>query len=128
MGSGKCVWALVGALFLVSACGNMANDLNPSGQDKRVPAAPGTPGSSVEQKAPDFTLLDTQGNEVTLSSVVTTTGVKGVVLYFTMWCPVCNTHMNDMWTGVIPLHPDVRFYAVDYVSGSVAAALQAQID
>ncbi len=105
----------------------MMNDLVPSGSDKRPPVVPGTTGPLVGQNAPDFTLSDTLGNSVTLSSVVTTTGVKGAVLYFTMWCPICDTHMSAMRSGIIPVYPDVRFFAVDYVSGSVADARNAEV-
>ncbi len=127
MGSVSRCSLLIAIVFLLGGCGNMMYDLAPSG-DNRVPTAmPGTTGPAVGQNAPDFTLSDTLGNSVTLSSVVTTTGVRGVVLYFTMWCPVCDIHMSDMRSNVIPLHPDVRFFAVDYVSGSVAASREAEI-
>jgi len=114
-------------VFLLGGCGNMMNDLYPSGDNKVPPALPGTTGPAMGQNAPDFTLSDTLGNSVTLSSVVTNTGVRGVVLYFTMWCPVCDTHMSAMRSGFIPQNPDVRFFAVDYVSGSVSAARAAEI-
>ena len=119
---------LLSVVLLLSGCGNMMNDLNPSGADKRTPIAAGTTGPAVGQFAPDFTLSDTLGNSVTLSSVVTTTGVRGAVLYFTMWCPVCDTHMSAMRSTFIPQNPDVRFFAVDYVSGSVAAAHSAELE
>jgi peroxiredoxin len=119
--------ALLITVFLLGGCGNMMNDLYPSGDNKVPPAMPGTIGPAVGQNAPDFTLSDTLGNSVTLSSVVTSTGVRGVVLYFTMWCPVCDTHMSAMRSGFIPQNPDVRFFAVDYVSGSVSAARASEI-
>jgi peroxiredoxin len=99
-------WTLV-----LGGCG----DLNPSGADKQPPA----------QNAPDFTLSDTLGNSVTLSTILPTT--HGMVLYFTMWCPVCTTQMSNMQSVMIPQFPNVRFFAVDYVSGSVADARQTQI-
>jgi peroxiredoxin len=71
------------------------------------------------------TLPDSLGNAVTLSSVVP--AAKGVVLYFTMWCPVCDSHMSHMRNTVLPAHPEVRYYAVDYVSGSVAGARSSEV-
>ena len=114
-------------VLLLAGCGNMTNDLLPSGRDKRTPATPGTTGPAVGQNAPDFTLSDTLGNSVTLSQVLAAPAVRGVVLYFTMWCPICDTHMSAMQSGFIPRYSDVRFLAVDYVSGSVADALSAEI-
>lgn len=110
---------------LLTCCGGMTDDLFPSGTDKRPPAACGVPGSAVCQSAPDFTLSDILGNSVTLSSVVTATGVQGTVLYFTMWCPVCDVHMSDMLSNVLPAYPNVHFILIDYVSGSVADAASA---
>ncbi len=107
-------------LALFFGCGNMADDLRPSGTDIRPPSQPGTTGSSVGQNAPDFTLSDTLGNSVTLSAVIPT--VPGVVLYFTMWCPTCDGHMSGMLNSQVPAFPNVRFYVVDYVSGTVAAS------
>jgi len=48
-----------------------------------------------------------------------------VVFYFTMWCPICDSHMSNMRSYVAPLFPDIGFYAVDYVSGSVTGAASA---
>ena len=114
-------------LILLLGCGGMTDDLMPSGSDKRPVVTPGTTGPFVGQNAPDFTLPDTLGGSVTLSSAITATGVKGAVLYFTMWCPICDAHMSNMQSTILPLYPDVRFYIVDYVSGSVADAANAQL-
>lgn len=118
-----CCWLFL--LLTLVACSGMMNDLNPSSSDNRTAAQPGTTGPAVGQNAPDFTLSDTLGNSVTLSSVFPT--VQGVVIYFTMWCPICDTHMSHMRSSQIPSFPNVRFYAVDYVSGTVADARNAEI-
>ena len=125
MGSGNMRWMMF-FLVLLAGCGGIKDDLNPSGSDKRPPVQCGITGPSVCQMAPDFTLPNTQGGILTLSSELTTTNTKGVVLYFTMWCPLCDTDMNDM-RNFISAFPNVRFLAVDYVSGSVAGAAQAQL-
>jgi peroxiredoxin len=114
-------------LVLASGCGGMMDDIVPSGADKRSAVTCGITGPDVCQAAPDFTLSDTLGNTVTLSSVVATPGVRGTVLYFTMWCPVCDMHMSNMRSTVVPAYPDVRFFLVDYVSGSVANARSAEL-
>lgn len=111
----------------LAGCGGMMDDLNPSNSNKQAAVQSGTVGSHVGQNAPDFTISDSLGTNVTLSSVLTGTAVKGVVLYFTMWCPICDIHMSSMRSSQIPIFPNVRFYAVDYVSGTVAGARNSEL-
>lgn len=108
---------LVLILTFFSGCGGMLDDLKPSGSDKH----------RVGQLAPDFTLSDTLGTSVTLSTILTGTDVSGVVLYFTMWCPTCDVHMSSMRSSHIPTFPNVRFIALDYVSGTVADARNSEL-
>jgi peroxiredoxin len=128
MGSVNIRWlllVLIPAFF--AGCGGMMNDLNPSSSDKQVSVQAGTIGPHVGQNAPGFTIYDTLGTSITLSSALTETGVKGLVLYFTMWCPTCDIHMSSMRSSRIPLFSNVRFYAVDYVSGTVADARNSEL-
>ncbi len=115
-------------LFLLFGCGGTMNDLAPSNKDKRPGVLCGITGPEVCQAAPDFTLSDTQGNMVTLSSVVSSPGVRGTVIYFTMWCPICDTHMSNIRSYILPNYPAVRFFIVDYVSGSVSAARDEEVN
>ena len=112
---------LLALLLALVGCG----DLDPSGSDKRSPVEPGTTGPAVGQNAPDFTLPDSLGNSLTLSAIFPS--ANGVVLYFTMWCPICDAHMSHMRSSVMPQFPGARFLAVDYVSGSVAEARTSEI-
>jgi peroxiredoxin len=111
-------------LLLLAGC-DMTDDLAPSGSDARPAVQPGTTGPAVGQIAPDFTLSDSLGTVVSLSASVSS--ASGVVLYFTMWCPVCDSHMSHMRSAIIPGFPDVRFFAVDYVCGSVADARSSEV-
>jgi len=121
MGSVNRLWIFLMQIVLLAGCDGMMNDLNPSSSDKRVTVQSGTVGSNVGQLAPNFTLSDTLGTSVTLSSALTGTLVKGVVLYFTMWCSSCDIDMSSMRSVHIPFFtPAVRFYAVDSWTGSVA--------
>jgi len=126
MGSVKmrALWLL---MLLITGCGGMMDDIAPSGADKRPAVTCGITGPDVCQIAPDFTLSDTVGNIVTLSTVISSPGVKGTVIYFTMWCPVCDMHMSSMRSSILPNNPTVRFFIVDYVSGSVANARNAEL-
>jgi peroxiredoxin len=104
-------------IALLAGCGNMMDDLKPSGNDERPVVQPGTTGPAVGQNAPNFSLPDTLGNEFTLAAVIPTT--SAVVLYFAMqWCPVCEGHVDDLRLSVIPSFPDVRFYVIDYTCAS----------
>jgi len=121
-------WLLLALICsVVAGCGGMMNDLNPSGSDKQAAVEAGTLGYHVGQIAPDFTLSDTLGTSVTLSSALTETGVTGAVLYFTMWCPACDVDMSSMRSSIIPAFPNVRFYAVDYECSTVESARNSEM-
>lgn len=110
---------MVSLVLMVAACGN---NLLPSGEDRR-PAVTGGSGHAVGQAAPDFTMGDTNGGAVSLSAL--NAAGKPVVLYFTMWCPICDAHMQHMQSKAMIQYPDVAYIAVDYLSGSVAGAAAA---
>ena len=114
------------APFVLTGCDGVMDDLQPSGEDKRQDVIDGSMGTQVGQQSPDFSILDTLGNSRGLYDELSQPGVTAVVLYFTMWCPVCEAHMKDLRNNVIPNFPDVKFFLVDYVSGSVAASLATQ--
>ncbi|MBI4667515.1 MAG: redoxin domain-containing protein [Nitrospinae bacterium] len=114
--------ALILLAGFLASCGDMKNDLLPSGEDRSASAQ--TEETVVETVA-DFTLPDTLNRSVSLYE--TLAGYDGVVLYFTMWCPVCSAHMDHMLANVTPLYPNVKFFLVDYVSGSVEAARTAEV-
>jgi peroxiredoxin len=105
---------------MVAGCGD---NLLPSGEDKRPTVQAGSTGSEVGQLAPAFSLPTIDGVTVTLADAMT--GKKGIVLYFTMWCPICDSHMSNMRATIMPNFPNVGFYFVDYVSGTVSAAANA---
>jgi peroxiredoxin len=114
---------LLGLLLLCSTLAACGDNLVPSGEDKRPTVQAGTPGSAVGQLAPAFSVSNINGNTVTLANALT--GKQGIVLYFTMWCPICDSHMSNMRSTVVPNFPNVGFYIVDYVSGSVSDAASA---
>jgi len=118
----KKLLVLILPLMLLAACGD---NLNPSGDDQRSTAVPGTTGPAVGQNAPDFSVSDINGNTVTLASALASK--KGVVLYFSMWCPICDSHMSSIRSNALPAYPSVGFYIVDYVSGTVADARSSAI-
>lgn len=102
--------------MLLAGCGD---NLAPSGADQRPTVQTGTTGAAPGQNAPDFSVTATDGRTVTLASALASR--RAVVLYFTMWCPVCDEQTTQM-QAMRPSFPGVDFYLVDYVSGSVADA------
>lgn len=105
-------------LVVLTSLTGCLEDLHPDDSDLR-PANAQT-GAPVT----DFALLTTSEEELTLTELLGTH--DAVVLYFTMWCPVCDAHMSDLRSRIQPEFPDVAFILVDYVSGSLAQARQAQ--
>jgi peroxiredoxin len=116
---------LLGISLGMAGCDGITDDLKPSSDDNRPVVEEGSHGTQVSQMSPNFWLEDTLSvnrglyNELSKSS--------GVVLYFTMWCPICDTHMSHMRANVMPNFPDVSFFLVDFVSGSVTASRNAQL-
>jgi peroxiredoxin len=108
-------------LFFLTGC----DDLDPSSEDKRPPVDTTTIGPAVGQIAPDFSLFDTLGNPITMSAELTS--AQGVVLYYTMWCPICDSHMSHMRSQIIPDFPNVKFFIIDYVSGTIELSREAQL-
>ena len=100
--------AMIVSILLLSGCSDLMDDLNPVGSDK---------SSTLSQAAADTAVLDSLSNTVNMPSDYTGTPV---VLYFTMWCPICDQHTTDMLNNTVPNFPGVEFFLVDYVSSSVA--------
>ncbi len=131
MFSVKLIWrfilmgALLTSLLTVAGCEGLTDDLTPSGDDERPAVDAGTIGIQVGQQSPDFSMLDTLGNSRGLYDELSR--ARGVVLYFNMWCPICDAHASHMRAQVMPDFPDVSFFLVDYVTGSVANSRAAQL-
>jgi len=116
---------LFAIILFTASCGSIGDSLNPSGEDMREDIEVGVTGSDVGQNAPDFTAYDSLGNSVTLSTELAS--AEGIVLYFTMWCPTCSSHQDHMLETVIPDYPNVKFFLVDYVSGSLDATRRTEV-
>ncbi len=110
---------------MMTGCQEITDDLIPSSEDKRPEIQIGSSGSQPGQLAPDFTVVDSKNNSHTLTDELALS--DGVVLYFTMWCPICDSHMDHIRTHLIQNFPNVRFLVVDYVTGSVSASRASQL-
>jgi thiol-disulfide isomerase/thioredoxin len=107
-------------------CEEFTDDLNPSGSDQRATVIEDVEGSEEGQILGDFTLKSTDGNTYSRDTLLA--AGQPVVLYFTMWCPVCDGHMSHYINEIAPDFPNVHYVAVDFVSGNVDAAYYSQSD
>ncbi|MBV6494101.1 MAG: Thiol-disulfide oxidoreductase ResA [Turneriella sp.] len=113
-----CVMIFI-ALFSTSiGCSNLV----PDGTDLRSHNTSSI--VNVGDSAPDFSLVTTAHTTLNLTTALS--GKNAVVLYFTMWCPVCTSHTDEMLQTLVNTHPNVRFVFVDYVSASLSDTISMQ--
>jgi len=101
-------------IFLLTGC---VEDLNPSSKDLR---------EDQILTAENFTAITTLNESIILEDELLTH--DAVVLYFTMWCSLCDQHMDHMRRYIIDDYPNVRFLMVDYVSGNIDQAHSSQLN
>jgi len=104
--------------FTLSAC-DIEDDLHPSSNDQ----------STQNIIADDFTVKDIYNNDFVLYDHLTiganTSPADVVVLYFTMYCPICTADTAHIFNTVMPqfsTRGTVAYVLVDYLSGSVSTA------
>jgi len=113
-------------MLMLASCGNMADDLNPSSDDLRPTVVANSIGSQPGQKAADFSAPATNNTTFKLSDYLAggPFASDAIVLYFTMWCPICIPHTDNLLYNVIPQFQGrgtTTYVLVDYVSGSIAS-------
>ena len=109
------------ALALVMLTGCLDN-LTSDSKDLRTDTSTGGENAAP---AVDFIELTTESETIQLSSELMNN--DAVVLYYTMWCPICDSHMSHLRSSVMDNYRNVRFLIVDYVSGSVAQSRNSQV-
>ena len=122
-------WLLL--VMALTGCNEITDDLTPSGDDKRPTVEANTVGHLPGQIAPAFTIRSSLDEDFVLADHLSggAEPADAVVLYFTMWCPVCLAHSDHMFNNVIPQFAsrgDVVYAMVDYVSGSVITSRAAE--
>lgn len=110
---------LFSLFILLSTLTGCLEDLNPDSNDLRSDddLAPGI--------SEDFNATTTLNTSINLEDELLIN--DAVVLYFTMWCPLCDSHMTHLENHVMDNYQNVQFYMVDYVSGSVSQSYSTQL-
>lgn len=106
--------ALVVLVMLLQGC---KEDLLPSDKDNRTENTVTTV---------DFIATTSVDETIELDSLLAE--YDAVVLYYTMWCPLCDTHMSYISSAIMPNYPQTAFLMVDYVSGSVSQSRRSQVE
>lgn len=106
--------ALVILVMLLQGC---KEDLLPSDKDNRTENTVTTV---------DFIATTSVDETIELDSLLAE--YDAVVLYYTMWCPLCDTHMSYISSAIMPNYPQTAFLMVDYVSGSVSQSRRSQVE
>ena len=122
--------ALLCSFLLLASCG-MEGDMNPSSADMRPTVTAGSIGWQVTQQAANFSAPETKGGTFTLSDYLAggVNASDAVVFYFTMWCPICMGHTDHIYYNIMPqfqARGKTTYVLVDYVSGSIAATINAE--
>lgn len=114
---------IIGSLALITLLGGAAVLYNAMGGATMAPAPAqaeerqGSGGQGDEAKpepAPDFTVIDSDGNEVKLSDL---RGKPVVVNFWASWCGVCKTGMPDFEEAYAAYGDDVHFMMVNLTAG-----------
>jgi len=107
------------ALTALTGC---LDDLTSDSKDLRTDTSTGGENAAP---AVDFIELTTESETIQLSTELMSN--DAVVLYYTMWCPICDSHMSHLRSSVMDNYRNVRFLMVDYVSGTVAQSRNSQV-
>ena len=88
--------ALLG-LLVTQGCTRSAQDIGPDGQEDtgsiEVNGSELAPAPEIGHPAPDFILLDLEGNQITISEF---RGKTVFINFWATWCPPCRAEMPDM--------------------------------
>ena len=109
--------ALLGFLLAIQGCAPSVQDTGGSSQEGSSTTGPKgselAPAPEIGRLAPDFTLVDLEGNQVSLSDF---RGKTVFVNFWASWCPPCRAEMPEIEAvyqeykdrGVVVIGVDIR--------------------
>lgn len=112
----KVKWIILALVLagLIAGAAVLYNVLSPSyGGDNLMQDSPDQTAEDNEYAAPDFTVLDADGNEVRLSDY---RGKPVVLNFWATWCYYCKVEMPD-FDKAYEKYPDVQFLMVNATDG-----------
>lgn len=104
-------------LILLSGC---QEDLFPQSEEPQ--AGPGQAGETLDIDSLNLSL--NSGDAIDLNDRLVQH--DAVVLYFTMWCVVCDGHTSEIKSQLEPNYPNVDFLLVDYISSTQSYSRSSQ--
>lgn len=113
----KCVVVAVLLAALITGATALYNKLKKEYSGENLAEKPQTQNSSVDKNkiaAPDFTVLDADGNEIKLSDYK---GKPVVLNFWATWCYYCKEEMPDFNTAY-EKYPNVQFMMVNATDGA----------
>ena len=111
---------LIVSIILISGCTSTATYTADNIPEGVQPTGEHPVGNSAGDRAPDFTLTSTGGQNLSLSSL----SGKPVVLYFmTTWCPYCKEEYKEI-EKVFPANNNIQFISVSLDLNEDAAMLE----
>lgn len=124
----KCFFVLFG--FLFAARLTAADMTAPNGKSSMSSsvATEAMPGLKVGEKAPDFTLKNSAGEDVALQALLKKGKVALVFVRSADWCPFCRRQLQDLQKDLKAIESTgVQLIAVSYDSPATNAAARSKL-
>ncbi len=104
---------VLGLMLYPVVSDRMADDTN----DTEIAEAPASDTKDNSDKAPDFTALDKDGNEVTLSEIISEKKKPVIMNFWATWCPPCVSELPHFEVMYKEYGEQIEFLMVNLTDG-----------